>query len=216
MRRVTLLLGGLLLLSNLASAQIGITFQADAAVASGITSGGDVVWFGVSRDRGEWLDHFYHWRRAAKDDDVDSAVSYSREGGFPELTVLMVVDLTRGDFAVATSNPREVTFPPLDLGGAQAAPDGTLISLQQPGSQLDVLVVRPSSGVWGSTVLDGGPLDLDFVADGTVTIGFSRLRPMGGKSAALDGVRAGDIVAVGNVKVPWVQAVRVAADGGEE
>lgn len=215
MRRVMVPLGCLLVLSNLASAEVKITFEADAAVATGITPGGDAVWFGVSRDREEWSDHFFHWRHASSDEDRDGSVSYPREKEFPALTVLVVVDLADGAFAIGTAYPRESPIPPLELAGAQVGPSGTLTSFRHQGTHVDVFVARAGTGAWNASIADGGPLDQDGVADGFVTIGFASLRPAGGQTGRLDGVRVGDIVALGDARGPWVRVTRVAGGGGE-
>ena len=216
MRRVMVLLGCLLVLSNLASAEVKIAFEPDAAVATGITPGGDAVWFGVSRDREEWSDHFFHWRLTTDDGDTNGTVSFPHEKRFPALTVLVVVDLVNGEYAIGTAYPRETPIPPLDLSGAQAGPTGMLTGFTQQGTHVDVFVARAGAGAWSASIADGGPLDQDGVADGVVTIGFAALRPAAGKTARLDGVRAGDIVALGDVTGPWVRVTKVGGTGGEE
>jgi hypothetical protein len=215
MRRIMVLLGSFLLFSNLASAQVRITFDADAAVATGITPGGDAVWFGVSRDREDWSDHFFHWRLTTADTDKDGIVRYPRKEGFPVLTALVVVDVASGEYALGTAYPREKDVPSLDISSAHAAPDGALSAFSQPGSRIDVLVVRGGVGAWNASVVDGGPLDQDGVSDGTVTIGFGALRPVGDKAARLDAVRPGDVVALGDPTGPWVRVTRVAGRGKE-
>jgi hypothetical protein len=196
------------------AAQPAIEFNQDAAVATGITPGSDAVWFGVSRDREDWSDHFFHWRFATADTDKDGVVSYPRKEGFPLLTALVVVDAASGEYALGTAYPRENDVPPLDLSGAHAAPDGALTSLSRAGSRIEVLVVRGGVGAWTASVIDGGPFDQDGAADGTVTIGFSALRAVGDKAARLDAVRPGDIVALGDPTGPWVRVTRVG--GGKE
>jgi hypothetical protein len=216
MRRLMVLLGCCLVLSNLALAEVKITFEAAAAVATGITPGADAVWFGVSRDREEWSDHFYHWRQATSGEDNDGSATLVREGGFPLLTVLLFVDIPTGEFAIETPFPREAPLPPLDLSRAQTAPDGSLLAISQEGSQIDALIVRPGVGAWSLSVTDGSSLDQDGVGDGVVTISFSAARPFGGELAPLDGVRVGDVVALADVKGPWVRAARFQPKGGEE
>lgn len=218
MRRTLTILGGLLLLSGTALAQVEISFDEEGANASGVTAGGDVVFFGVSRDRGEWFDHFYHWRRIIKDDDLDGTVTFVREEPFPLLSALVVVDLTLGEYAIATAYPHETAIPPLDLGGAQTAPDGRLTAFAQVGKRIDVLVSRAGTGAgaWGASVIDGGPLDQDTIADGTVTIAFAALPPLGGKTAPLDGVRPGDVVALADAAGPWARVTKVAGEGAGE
>jgi hypothetical protein len=215
MRRAMVFLGFILLLSNLASAQIKLSFEPEGAVATGVTPGADAIWFGVSRDGEEWSDHFYHWRHATAGSENDGTITFPCKDGFPTLTVLVVIDLERGDYVLGTAYPREAPIPELDLQGAQAGPTGTLTSYRLSGNQVDVLVARRGEGAWGATVSDGGPLDLDGVGDGQVTIGFAALRPLGGKSVPLDGARPGDVVALAYARGPWVRVTRVAGRGEE-
>lgn len=193
-----------------------ITFETDSAVASGVTPGGTVVWIGASRSREEWSDHFFHWRQTTEDTDKDRVVTFPRKGGFPQMTILVAVDISSGSYGVGATYPLESDVPAPDLGGAKTDPNGLLTSFAQKGPTVDILVARAGSGVWAARVLDGGPLDDDGLADGTVTIGFAALPSRAGRAERLDGIRPGDVVALVDASGPSVRVARIAVEGGKE
>jgi len=203
-----------LLVAGVLSAAPVITFENKRVVASGITRGSDAVLFGVSRDRGDWLDHFFHWRMTAADADNDGVVSFERDKGFPPQSMLLVIDLALGEVAAASPPPLEIQLSPLDLGEARYGPSGSIVSLTQAGSRVDVLLARPGVGAWGASIADGGSLDADRAFNGAVAIDFNRLRPLGVSPADPDGVRPGDILAIADAGRPWLAVVRVTAPQG--
>lgn len=184
--------------------KIGIAFDASFAVASGVTPGATVVWLGVSRAREEWSDHFYHWRTTTEDTDKDGIVTYPRKDGFPQMTVLVAVDLTAGAYGVGATYPLGNVRPP-DFSGARFDSTGLLTSVARSGARVDLLVVRAGVGAWAARVLDGSPLDADGLTDGTVTVGLSSLPPRAGTAASLDGLHPGDIVAMVDANGPSVR-----------
>jgi hypothetical protein len=197
----------------LAPGKLAVKFEADAAVATGVTPGATVAWLGISRGRDEWTDHLYHWRQSTTDADKDGVVSYARKGGFPQHTMLLAVDVSTLTCAVGATFPLGDEIPQLDLADAIADPTGLLTAFEQRGSRIDVLVVRAGVGAWSARVLDGSSLDLDRTRDGVVTIGFGTLRPLAGTTARLDGVLLGDVVAAADAHGPWLRVARI-PDGG--
>lgn len=195
--------------------KIAITFEASLAVASGITPGATVVWLGVSRAREEWSDHFYHWRTTTEDTDKDGIVTYPRKEGFPQMTIMVAVELTAGAYGVGATYPLG-NVPPPDFRGARSDSTGLLASFVQPGTRVDLLVVRAGVGAWAARVLDGSPLDADGLTDGTVTVGLSSLPSRAGTAGGLDGLRLGDIVAMVDANGPSVRVGPYAGQGVKE
>lgn len=199
-----------------AQGKMAITFEKNTAIAEGITPGATVAWLGVSRTREEWSDHFFHWRLTTEDVDKKGSVTYPNEGGFPQQTVLVAIDLTSGAFAVGATYPLATQIPGPDFGAGKADPAGALTSFTHRGPSVDILVARAGAGAWSARVLDGGPLDADGVRDGIVTLGLSALPSRGGKAARLDGIRPGDVVAMVDAEGPSVRIARATGAWGKE
>ncbi len=212
MKRLTVIVALLLAAAPAAFAQPSITFKGNQVIATGVTAGGSAVCFGVARERGGWVDHVYHFRTVANDDDQDGKVVFSQEKAIPTWSVLVVVDVERGDFAAGTAaEPGLAAARPLASDRLRYGPTGTLEALTETASRLDVLLVRRGEGAWAARIFDGGPLDADAVRDGAVSVAFAALEPIGATARATDGAHPGDVLVLIDPETLRYSAVHVTA-----
>ncbi|OYW01495.1 MAG: hypothetical protein B7Z61_12415, partial [Acidobacteria bacterium 37-71-11] len=103
-----------------------ITVEANAVVASGVTPSGQVAWFSIAWDR------YQAMNRVTRRDRIDAdsgagQVTFAVDGGVPQNSIWVVVDLSSGDYAVAAPEGTQLrldTVPAAWLAkGARSAAD---------------------------------------------------------------------------------------------
>jgi hypothetical protein len=180
MSRRGALFGGLLLGLPIGAAAVApaITFAPEAVVASGMTPGGQVEWFGVAREISEHSATIVRRDRIASDDDQDGAVRLELGRPVPFQSIWVAVDLTTGAAAVATPEGyplRRLELPGGNVGRGGGKPDW----VEDDRGYVEILAVRPGVGAWGAAVGDGGEADDDGVYDGRLVASLARLRGIG-------------------------------------
>jgi hypothetical protein len=190
---------GFLLIPALSEAQTpppakpGITFEAEAVVASGLTPGNPVVWFGVERrvDPDFSTQVVRHTEVATAAADGTARFALGREVAVR--SVWIAVDQTRGEFAVAAPDGYRIAKPPKPatrLGtGEGNRPDQFLD--ERP--YLMGLVVRPGEGAWVFAGGDGGERDEDHESDGRLSFALDGFEPLPGSPEAPARVRGEDL-----------------------
>ena len=175
-------------------AQPAITFEPQAAVASGLTPGGQVVWFGVARESAEGVATIVR-RDRIDTADAQGGARFDLDRDVPYKAIWVAIDLTTGTSAVATpaNFPLvEVELPLSDLlpGGA----DSTVADAIQSGRDLvEVLLLRPGVGAWGLLAGRGGTND-ENGGDGPMRVSLTRLQPVGTSPASPSRLAGNDLV----------------------
>jgi hypothetical protein len=179
-----------------AGAQPTIGFEENAVVASGVTPGGSVVWFGIARERPGRITQVVRRDPVLPDSDGDGVARLDLGRSVAVQSIWAAVDLTSGSFAVATPEGtprREVALPGNSF---RRSPRGAVEALQDARQFLEILVVRPGEGAWSLSVGDGGASDADLQPDGGVQAALTSMRPLGTAKTALDQLLPGDVVVV--------------------
>ncbi|HEX3555794.1 MAG TPA: hypothetical protein VIA62_21460 [Thermoanaerobaculia bacterium] len=161
-----------------------ITFEESAVVASGLSPGKTVIWFGVERR----LDAEYSSRLAQRylvgTAAADGTARFVLDQPVAHRSIWTAVDLDTGGFAVAAPpgyRLNRLKNPPCRLGpGLASRPDEIL----DDRPYLMGLVVRPAVGAWSFVGGDGGARDEDGVNDGHLRFALSKLDPLPGSPAA--------------------------------
>jgi hypothetical protein len=189
----------LLLIPALASAQAippskpEILFEAEAVVASGLTPGNPVVWFGVERrvDPDFSTEVVRHAEVATAGADGIARFALGREIALR--SVWVAVDQKKGEFVVAAPDGYRIARPPKPatrLGVGQGS---------QPDQFLDErpyilgLVVRPGDGAWVFAGGDGGERDEDGLSDGRLSFALDGFDPLPGSPEAPAKARGEDL-----------------------
>lgn len=177
-----------------AAAPLRMVLEEDAVVISGVTAKGEVALLGVTREIGE--DEYPTARRHLEvltDEDGDGVVRYPVEGGVPLRSLFAAVDLASGDFE--TVSPEILGFRRVPWRGRGPARRGDgKDSVEDRRRILELLVVRPSVGVWTARLKDGDGSDGDGVIDGRVEGLLESLSPLGSGHEAPSVFQRGDVV----------------------
>jgi hypothetical protein len=171
-----------------------LTFEDTAVVASGIAPGGQAVWFGIAYDFQRVRPELLRWERVDSDADGDGRVTLQVGRPIPVRSLWIAVDLTTGDYAIATPNPASKHERPQDARALVNGAKGTPQFFREQRAYLDVLLVRPGVGCWTVSLGDGGVTDSDGRPDGFVKADFSRMVPLGTSPASPEDGKGKDLV----------------------
>jgi hypothetical protein len=174
----------------IAQTPLSLAFEPQAVTVAGATPGGDVVFWGVYRERlarvstrvGRLGD------RVMADASGAARVDLGRD--VPGLSVWAAVDLASG--RTALGSPGGFQWAEIDPKGRRI--DKALGRLAVDRHALSVLVVRPGAGSWQLNVFDGGVLDEDGAYDGSLRASLSAFLPDPKSGHAPPQFQTGDVV----------------------
>jgi hypothetical protein len=176
-----LLTAGALIAQEAPSPQL--TFEDRAVVASGLTPGKTVVWFGVEHR----IDAEYSGEMIQRQDIGMAAVDGTARLELPEpmapRSFWVAIDLESGGFAVAAPDGYRLAKP-LHSSRLRVLEGDASDEILDDRPYLMGLVVRPGGGAWVFAGGDGGPRDLDGASDGHLRFALDKLDPLPGSSAA--------------------------------
>lgn len=141
-----------------------VTLEPQAVVASGVTPKGRVVWFSIAREISRRAATIVPRIELVADEDGDGKVRLDLGQAVPLRSIWFAVDLETGEAGVTA---------PEDFGLQEAELPVRAIPAALNGLDLDrrfiyALLVRPGAGAWVLRAGDGGALDEDGTADGTL------------------------------------------------
>ena len=171
------------------------TSEPQRVIAEGLTPGSTAVFFSVSHERPRWMTHIIARHSVETDDDGDGVIAITLDGKVWLQSVWFVVDYATGDYGMAVPDGfpvKEVTAP----GHGLQESGGVVNSLQDARRDLEVLLVRPETGVWVLSAGDGGVTDDDGLSNGTIRAAFSAMQPVGSTQGRLQHLQPGDTLVV--------------------
>ncbi|HXO20132.1 MAG TPA: hypothetical protein VOA87_09455 [Thermoanaerobaculia bacterium] len=139
---------------------VGISFLGQTATVQGMTPGGSVVWFSVSKEVADYESTIVR-RQSVAAADATGQASFQLDRSFVRQSIWIAVDLATGAYASASPFPARFTpasfvLPPGALRSrASSLPD----RLTDVADYAELLLVRPGSGAWGGTAGRGGAND---------------------------------------------------------
>jgi hypothetical protein len=169
-----------------------LTFEDSAVVASGLTPGKQVVWFGVEHriDAAYSADIEQYTRTGTAGADGTARLDLSQT--LAPRSFWVAVDLDSGAYAVAGPNGYRLKKPaqPARLSsGSGAAPD----EIFDDPPYVMGLVVRPGEGAWSFAGGDGGPRDEDGENNGHLSFSLAGFDSLPGSPAAPAKIIAADL-----------------------
>jgi hypothetical protein len=177
-------LGALLLGPTLSAAVVSpaIAFSPQRVTASGLTPGGQVVWFGVAREISQRVATIVR-RTEIAEADKDGAAVLELEKAVPFQSIWVAVDLATGLVTVAGPEGFPLRQPALPVDAVGRGGGGQPDWVEDVRGYVEVLVVRPGEGAWAATVGDGGENDDDGAYDGRLRASLAGMRGVGEKPA---------------------------------
>jgi hypothetical protein len=186
------------LVLGMASAQgtpgpaVQLSFETSAVVASGLTPGKSVLWFGVEYGVDAEFSTEIRQHDVVGTAGADGTARLDLDHPLAPRSIWTAVDLDSGGYAVSGANGYRILKPPsasrlLAGGGAKAD------ELVDPRQYLIGLAVRPGMGAWSFAGGDGGLRDMDGAADGHLTFAVDQFDPLAGSPVAPATVAANDL-----------------------
>lgn len=179
-----------------AGAAPSLSFESGAVVASGVTAGQSVLFFGLTRAEERYNAVYATHREIVRDEDSDGVVRFEPEAGVPWKSVFFAVDLGNGELAVASPEGFPLTEAPLAAEDVRRGPSGDLDRLHLADRRAEVAVVRPGTGAWGGGVYDGAPADRDEGLYDEMEVDLTDLAALGSAPSALTALAASDLLLV--------------------
>jgi hypothetical protein len=162
-----------------------------AVTAAGLTPGGEVVLFALSREP-----QGYYTRVVPRAEvlvaDAAGEARYELEAAVPARSVWVVADVASGALAVAAPDDFPLRVVALSPGDLRRGPAGRRDRLVRTLERVELLVVRPGVGTWRLSLHDGGAADADGANDGALSAALDELVPVGAAPGPPEEVAAGD------------------------
>lgn len=152
-----------------------LTFSDQGVAGSGFSPGGQVVWFGLTKDVVAYEVTFTRVQQVAAVDGTGQTV-FDLGRPLPQRSLWAAVDLTSGAYVIATPPGFPLVETALPAAALASGPLGDQLTDAVDSSE--ILLVRPGQGVWGATVGRGGDLDESLPTDPGLKISLAQLAPI--------------------------------------
>ena len=169
-----------------------MTFDKETIAIAPVEKKASVYIFGVSREPKGYYNHVMNHETMLQDDGSGS-VTWN-VGAYSVRSIWFAIDLSTG--AWVASHPAAYPASAIEFEGKNLKKDvaGDITQLAFDGWAVDLVVVRPGTGVWGSSINSGGSID-EGKETGRVTISTLQLEPRAGTTAAAPKkLKKGDVV----------------------
>lgn len=195
MRFVAKLAVAAMVLGSPAVAQIGgaglsIAVSELEVTVSGASAGGSVLVFGVVKRTGDYVQLIERHGEILTDSDADGVVSLTIAKGVPEHGAWFAFDDSSKEWVAW---PSDVLAPAPSGGeGGEGGEETETVWT----TYVEAMILRAQSGAWVGAVGDGGPSDLDGLANGTIVIDPASLEALTGSNVpdAPTTPSAGDLI----------------------
>jgi hypothetical protein len=173
---------------------------------SGVSRGGDVIVFGIWRERID-IGHGHTTVERKVLTASGSEVTFESQRMPPPASLWIFVDQKSGQFLLTTpSGPAAVRPLPVEAIETLVADDRGSIAVRLAAA--DVLVVTPGDSAWLDTIFDGGTTDDRPLPDGVAKCTAEKLKPFKGNKKK-DKLKKDDVLIVIDPFTQRVAAVRV-------
>jgi hypothetical protein len=189
-----------------------LSFESQAVVVSGMTAGGEVAVFGVSRGFNGFTGYFLRHDEVVADADGDGVVRVDLELPLEAVrSAWAAVDLASGEVGIGVPEGTELLVGALPRGAIGA--DGAFVTAPVR-RWAHLLWVRPGreegAGAWGAIVGDGGANDDDGAEDRSVRGRVESFTPIApGGSAPPAALADGDVVLVADPETLEITTARL-------
>ncbi len=163
---------------------VAITFEDKAVVASGLSAGKTMVWFGVERlvDADYSSDLYQHYK--ADTVAADGTVRLALDRAVAAASIWVAVDVVTGAFGVAAPAGSLLRHTGQTSGHLAAGAGAAADQFLDTRTYVLGLAVRPGQGAWLFGGGDGGPRDLDKSANSRLKFALDQFDALPGSPAA--------------------------------
>jgi hypothetical protein len=180
-----------------AAAPLAITFGATSVDVTGATAGGDVVFFGVAHEFSKSRQPVPQLIERAKivTADANGSAHLALPEGVPLLAVWGVVDSVTGAYLIQATPG----FPASKVDASTAVKgdsNGQLKKLDWPYAELELLLVRPGSGLWKLYAAKNADLDENRDPRGFIRVDMKSFSPIGNSPSAPTHFERGDVLLI--------------------
>jgi hypothetical protein len=172
----------------------GISFEGQT-IRVRVTRNGGAALFGYTLEPRPYRQTTFEHAELLTDSDGDGFVEFILEEARP-VGLWTAIDMSSGQIEIAAPNGRSVkqrTLPPAAIlhrsSNAPARVEGS-------GDYLTCWLVRPGSGAWTATVLDGTSDDADGLANERVTFPLAKMKKIGASPDAPTDFTRGDVLTI--------------------
>jgi hypothetical protein len=191
-------------------AAVAITFEANAVVARGISTGGDAVFFAVLQEQEEYSVASSRRDETLADSDGDGVVRLEMPDGVAMRSIWAVVDARTGNYALAVPQGYRLRMAEdTEDHGLRRDNKGHISHIEKAMGYAEMVVVRPGQGAWLGSAGQGAPSDADHTDDGKLTLGFDDLYAQGKAGASPGHLQPGDTVVLIEPVEMQAYAVRI-------
>jgi len=202
-------------------ADLEITFEEAAVVASHLSPGGDAVFFSVAREPQGYYNRIVRRSGVEVVDALGQARFEVAEGEVPLKSVWVVADVASGGVSVAAPEGFVLQEVPFPSRAFEVGAPGVVNRLRHAAEEVDLFMIRPGEGAWSLRAWDRSPRDRDDEDDDQVVTSLEDLEPVTEPGLPPPGrYGAGDVIVVINPRDLTYYATRLLAPpqpgGGDE
>ncbi len=161
-----------------AAPELAVSFEEAAVAVSDVTPGGDVAFFSVARVPLGYVQKVVRFHRIEVADALGEARFDLDDPPVPLKSVWAVIDLSTGAYAVAAPDGFHLHEIPFPGKAFEVGAPGVVNRLRNATEELDMLVARPTVGVWTLRAWDRSPNDHDGKDNGNVLTSLGDLQPL--------------------------------------
>lgn len=174
---------------------LSVTFAKTTITAAGVTPGGRVVLFGISREVTRQAPKIVRRQETLTDSDQDGAVTLTLPAGVPHRAIWVIVDLTSGRYAVLPTASYDNPPTPLTADRIRNDNNGQLRKLEIPFTEAQIIFVRPGVGAWWMEGAKDSAVDENKGAPSGIRLDIGRMQAIADAPPPPNSFHNGDILA---------------------
>lgn len=181
-------------LSDVSDTPLAVTFDEHGLRVTGLVPGSTAVAFGVSRVSRGYDAVVRRHDLLATDEDRDGSVMFALDAPRAFDSLWVAVDLSTGAFGSAAPSGVVRPMPARERLDAISADLATPARLEIRANMAELLLVRPTVGVWRARAFEGGPKDSDGARNGVLAFDVAALRATDSSAGGPAQLLPGDLV----------------------
>lgn len=155
-----------------------VTVTPSRITVTGISPGGEVLFFGAGAQPNGRRAILHHWSNVVQDAAHDGQVTLDLDPPVTWNAVWVIADLRNGHYTIVSTPGYPVLHPRLTRSDFKRDPSGAISRFLFGRFSADFAYVTPGGKAWRLLVHDGGGADADSTTDGVTTFDLARAVPL--------------------------------------